>query len=666
MRNKILIALCLLAIALPTYGATIYLDGTLGGNCTGNYSIAARACSGTDGNAYNTLAGANAALAGGDTLYIRAGTYYRAGANTYTGALNVAHAQSGSSGTHTIVSAYNSEEVIIGTAADKLDYPPSPYSSDYYASPAVTVKAHYVDIIGLKTFGQLMVIGADEGGIDNVLIDGCDVGGGGPWNNQAFALQIHTAYAVTVQNCKIHNSGASDSSGAPGLGGYAFSGIIRNNHFYDNYVADISVKDTSNQTGRNVEIYNNLFTESSIAPGHDYGIRTLTQAPAINNILIHNNVFINKEVGILPGLNPTGDMIFYNNTFVNCTSDIYFWSDSSSGDYIARNNLHYHTTGTNHVNMAAETNMDSDYNCFYASGVSPYWRASGVNTTTFATWQAAHDAHSVNGVDPSFINASGTTADDFKRSSYPNDVAEGSDYGRICGAYVDGTEIIGIGGAGEDTTNPTIYRITSSKANGSYTVGEVIPIEVTADESVTSTGNVTVTCETGDTDRTCTFTMTATNTGGCNITIGAGDTSADLNCTVSGTIADLSENSMTDFTPEAANVMSALKAIVIDTTAPAVSAFTVPETSGLQITIAEGAFTCTGTPTGYLITESAEAPLPSAAGWRSSAPTTYATTAGEKTLRAWCKDLAGNVSTAATDTVTVSGGVTYFPCIISP
>jgi hypothetical protein len=218
---------------------------------------------------------------------------------------------------------------------------------------------------------------------------------------------------------------------------------------------------------------------------------------------------------------------------------------------------------------------------------------------------------------------------------------------------------------GDDETAPTIYRITSSKTNGSYTVGEVIPIDVTADESVTSTGNVTVTCETGDTDRQCTFTMTATNTGTCNYTVQAGDTSADLNCTVSGTIEDLSENSMTDFTPEAANVMSALKAIVIDTTAPAVSAFTVPETSGLQVTVSS--FTCTGSPTGYLITESAEAPLPSAGGWTSSAPATYTTTAGEKTLRSWCKDLAGNVSTAATDTVTVSaGGVTYFPCIISP
>jgi len=48
-----------------------------------------------------------------------------------------------------------------------------------------------------------------------------------------------------------------------------------------------------------------------------------------------------------------------------------------------------------------------------------------------------------------------------------------------------------------DNVAPTITNITSDKANDTYTVGEVIDIDVTFSETVTSTGNVTVTLETG-------------------------------------------------------------------------------------------------------------------------------------------------------------------------
>lgn len=61
---------------------TIYADNALGGNCTSNnYSIAARNCSGSDGNAYTTIKGATDAVGYGagaganDIVEVRAGTY---------------------------------------------------------------------------------------------------------------------------------------------------------------------------------------------------------------------------------------------------------------------------------------------------------------------------------------------------------------------------------------------------------------------------------------------------------------------------------------------------------------------------------------------------------------------------------------------------------------
>ena len=122
-----------------------------------------------------------------------------------------------------------------------------------------------------------------------------------------------------------------------------------------------------------------------------------------------------------------------------------------------------------------------------------------------------------------------------------------------------------------DVTAPTITNVSSDKANGSYTTGEVIDIDITFSETVTSTGNVTVTLETGTTDQTCAFTVTSATTGTCNYTVVAGDTSADLTVlTISGTIADAVSNAMTNFAP--ATNLADNKAIVIDTTAPTVNA----------------------------------------------------------------------------------------------
>jgi len=97
-----------------------------------------------------------------------------------------------------------------------------------------------------------------------------------------------------------------------------------------------------------------------------------------------------------------------------------------------------------------------------------------------------------------------------------------------------------------------------------------------------------------------------------------------------------------------------------DTVSPVVSAFTIPSTSS-SLTIPIATFTATDNVgvTGYMVNESSTSPSASASGWSSSAPSTYTTSSqGTKTLYAWAKDAAGNVSAAASDScvVTVSSG----------
>ncbi|TXG78962.1 hypothetical protein E6Q11_00030 [Candidatus Dojkabacteria bacterium] len=71
------------------------------------------------------------------------------------------------------------------------------------------------------------------------------------------------------------------------------------------------------------------------------------------------------------------------------------------------------------------------------------------------------------------------------------------------------------------TVDPVVKltSISSDKANDTYRPGDVIDIDLTFSDIVTSTGNVTITLETGTTDRTCTFTVTKSKTATCNYTV---------------------------------------------------------------------------------------------------------------------------------------------------
>lgn len=121
-----------------------------------------------------------------------------------------------------------------------------------------------------------------------------------------------------------------------------------------------------------------------------------------------------------------------------------------------------------------------------------------------------------------------------------------------------------------DLIAPTITNISSDKANGTYATGEVIDIDVTFSEAVTSTGSVTITLETGTTDRTCTFTVSNSTTGTCNYTVAVGDNTLDLNVSsVSGTIRDEATNALTNFVP--ATNLATNKSLVIDAIPPVIS-----------------------------------------------------------------------------------------------
>ncbi len=102
-------------------------------------------------------------------------------------------------------------------------------------------------------------------------------------------------------------------------------------------------------------------------------------------------------------------------------------------------------------------------------------------------------------------------------------------------------------------------------------------------------------------------------------------------------------------------------ATVTITSAPTVTSFVIPA-AATSLTVPITSFTATDNVgvTGYMVTESATAPLATAGGWSGTAPASHTcATAGSKTLYAWAKDAAGNVSASRSASVTItlqSGG----------
>jgi len=93
-----------------------------------------------------------------------------------------------------------------------------------------------------------------------------------------------------------------------------------------------------------------------------------------------------------------------------------------------------------------------------------------------------------------------------------------------------------------------------------------------------------------------------------------------------------------------------------DTTRPSVTAFSLPATS-TALTVPITALTASDNVgvTGYMVTEAPAAPAATAAGWSLTPPTSFAfTAAGAKTLFAWAKDAAGNVSASLSAAVTIT------------
>jgi hypothetical protein len=198
-----------------------------------------------------------------------------------------------------------------------------------------------------------------------------------------------------------------------------------------------------------------------------------------------------------------------------------------------------------------------------------------------------------------------------------------------------------------DSTKPTVTAFTIPASGTSLTV---------AVTSLTATDNVAVTG----------YMLTQTATAPAATTAGW-SSAKPANYTFSG-IPDGIATAKTLYAwakDVAGNVSVGKSATTIitlpDVTKPTVTAFTIPA-SGTSATVAISALTTTDNVavTAYLLTETATAPLAGAIGWSSTKPVSYTFTGipdgitKTKTIYAWAKDAAGNVSTGKSATITIT------------
>ncbi|HBI33866.1 MAG TPA: hypothetical protein DDY44_01795 [Candidatus Moranbacteria bacterium] len=156
---------------------------------------------------------------------------------------------------------------------------------------------------------------------------------------------------------------------------------------------------------------------------------------------------------------------------------------------------------------------------------------------------------------------------------------------KVAANDADSTNINNIGQSSATTSqvldleSPLIKNVTSSSADGKYNAGKNVDVTINFADSlgnaknVTSTGAVTIVLETGVNDYECLIpSITNASSASCTYQVQTGDVSEDLTAiSVSGTIKDQFQNTLSNFAIPAGQNIADSKAIVIDTISPIIS-----------------------------------------------------------------------------------------------
>jgi len=293
---------------------------------------------------------------------------------------------------------------------------------------------------------------------NNSTIQNCDLTGiATTQTGNVTCIFAQDTSGLKVKNNKLHgNTGSSQNY--TGITLYSItSSTIENNDVYGN-VTGIFDKDGG---ANNVFRYN--FIHNNATSGFLLGKESGGQNPY--NEQIYQNVIINHSNALEIQLsNGSASYIYlYNNTIYNASNGINGWG-SYNVDHLEICNNIFSGSGVQIRFLSGYTNVYTDYNDLYNITTS-----GQINFTTYSTisnWRTAlggcpgtgRECNSIT-TNPSFANAGGSTAADYKRISYPTNGVGGA-YPTIMGAYITGNELIGSGNK-DVPSPPERFRIVN-------------------------------------------------------------------------------------------------------------------------------------------------------------------------------------------------------------
>jgi len=218
--------------------------------------------------------------------------------------------------------------------------------------------------------------------------------------------------------------------------------------------------------------------------------------------------------------------------------------------------------------------------------------------------------------------------------------------------------VTGCGGTLSGNTYTTGVITTDCTVNTTFSLNSATSYTVTYNTNGASSGSIPA-----DQTKIHDVALTlATNAGNLAKT---GYDFAGWNTTIDGTGTSYAAGA--SYTANVNVILYAKWTPVADTTAPTITAFTLPATS-TSLTVAITTFTTSETiGVSYLLTESSTTPAANATGWSTTKPTSHTFgTAGSKTLYAWVKDQAQNISISTSGTVLVDTTAPVTPTTIIP
>ncbi len=343
---------------------TRYIDGNLVSNCTGNYSIGNRACTGSDGDAYTTAnAGtATAATVAGDTLYVRSGTYNL----RLSSALLTINSGTGDT-TRVKIAGYPGETVTLFPSAQTgisvLGVTGKQYVwFDNFIADGTNVTASESTVTADETssFIRFSYIEAKNNG---------PVGSDPAFSGAGFLIGGN---AQELQHVYSHDNGlngAACGTAAPyGLYLSAHNSTVENSRFIHNGTYGVhQYHSASSSTNGNIIRYNEI-ADNGAARSCGHGLLVSSGS----GHQIYGNVIRDQGNG---GANVSFDHSqpcisceFYNNTVVRGTYGAYI--EVNSTGLLAKNNIFMNNPTANVINLPGGSTTFAQNLCFGTGGTT--------------------------------------------------------------------------------------------------------------------------------------------------------------------------------------------------------------------------------------------------------------------------------------------------------